>query len=102
MRSICPECQGEPIKEILEGFTICGFCKGNRTVEAVDESYHVEHNTFFRRGWLDVSRLRGIEEKRSQGLEKDFNILEKHSGKKWIGYRPFYKTLVHNEVHGGN
>lgn len=96
-RYICPECKGEPLKEQNNGFTICGLCKGERSVDSIDESYH-ESSGIFKRVWIDVVRIRAIENDRSEKFENDMLKLEKYHQTHFLGYRPFYKTLIQNDI----
>lgn len=97
-KSLCPNCdQGKNrVKEVIGGYQLCGLCKGKGWVYVVDESYSTKKtNIFGVRSGLDVVRIRAIENKPDVKSEEK---IAKIIGSTFLGYYPFYKTLVQNDI----
>lgn len=104
---ICPQCRGNAIQEEgIEGFKVCGVCKGERTVECYDESYHEDsyNYSFFsptRRSWVDVIRIIAKDRPIDPVKEKSFGKIALYSNKKWLGYTLPMIHIVENDVNFG-
>lgn len=95
---LCPNCnQGrDRVKEIDDGYQLCGLCKGKGWVECVNEIYStVRYNFFGRRSGMDVVRVRAVESKENVKEEEE---TARKIGSKFLGYYPYYKTLVQNDI----
>ena len=97
-RHLCPNCeQGRNrLKEVEGGYKLCGLCKGKGWVFCIDESYSTkETNIFGIRSGLDVVRIRAVE---SEPDIKGDTKTAQRIGSVFLGYFPYYKTLVQNDI----
>lgn len=101
---ICPNCKGNPIvDEMPHGFTVCGLCKGERTVLGIDESYHEERTSFLgwmfgNRDWTDVVRIRAKERPVTKKMKQDLESLAKYHNTRFLGFIPYYTALIQNDI----
>jgi len=103
-KAICPNCKGNPIlEELVEGFTVCGLCKGERSVYVKDESYHENRYGFLglKRYWTDVVRIIAIERKVSKKMLSDLEKVAEYNHTKFLGFPPYYTTIIQNDINSG-
>lgn len=97
-KTLCPNCeQGRNrLKEVSGGYMLCGLCKGKGWVFALDESYSTKKTNFFGNvSGMDVVRIRVVEQE--SNLKEDEETGRK-IGSMFLGYYPYYKTLVQNDI----
>lgn len=97
-RNLCPNCeQGKKrLMEYNDGYKLCGLCKGLGWVFSTDESYTTKHTNIFNVvSGLDVVRIRAIEQK--SNIAREIKNAKK-IGSKFLGYFPYYKTLIQNDI----
>lgn len=98
MKALCPNCDKgkNRLLEVDGGYKLCGLCKGKGWVYCVDEGYSTKKTSIFGvRSGLDVVRVRAIESKSDIENEKK---TAKIIGSAFLGYYPYYKTLVQNDI----